>query len=528
MSIFEHAARLEQDNQAFALASIIETRGSAPRHQGKMIVKADGNIIGTVGGGMIERYIIDQAIEAIKAGESRTVTGRMARTGHNAMDMDCGGAMTVFIEVIGNKPALVLIGAGHVNRALAQAAHVLGFAITVADCYSESLKEQHFPNGTQRILGATMEQAIEQLTITPESFVVIATNHQDQDAISKLVDCDCRYIGLMASRRKVQVLFSHLRTLGVSEQRIRQIHSPVGFNIGAETPEEIAISILAEILTVKHQASGAQLKQEVAGMGHKRVLIRGAGDMASGVAVRLHRAGFEVIMTDIPLPTHIRRTVAFAQCLYDGEMTLEGITARRADSLDCINDILKQGAIPVLADPDCELLPQLAPRYLVDAILAKRNLGTHMAMAPFTIGLGPGFNAGKDCHCVVETNRGHQLGRLVYQGESSANTGIPGDICGYTHERVMRAPHAGTFHAAVALGDIVNEGDVVAYIDETPVTAPLSGMVRGLLNSELPVGTGFKIGDIDPRGELADCTTVSDKARAIGGSVLEALLHFDA
>ncbi|WP_241149014.1 XdhC family protein [Photobacterium sanguinicancri] len=230
------------------------------------------------------------------------------------MDMDCGGAMTVFIDVYGLRPSLILIGAGHVNRAVAQAAHVLGFDISVADAYADSLLEAHFPIGTKRLLGDTMEQAIEQLDINKDSYVVIATNHQDQDAISKVVDCETRYTGLMASRRKVQTLFTHLRQSGVDENRIKNIHSPIGFNIGAETPEEIAISIMAEILKVKHESVGGQMKDDTRLNRNKLVLLRGAGDISTGVAVRLFNAGYKVVMTDIAKPTMIRCGVSFGQC----------------------------------------------------------------------------------------------------------------------------------------------------------------------------------------------------------------------
>ncbi|MEZ8094043.1 selenium-dependent molybdenum cofactor biosynthesis protein YqeB [Photobacterium swingsii] len=527
MNIFAKAAQLEQENVPFALANIIETRGSAPRHSGQMIIKADGTITGTVGGGMIERYVIEQALEALQEKKPRVVKGRMTRNGPDAMGMDCGGAMTVFIDVYGLRPSLILIGAGHVNRAVAQAAHVLGFDISVADAYADSLAEAHFPIGTKRLLGDTMEQAIEQLDINKDSYVVIATNHQDQDAISKVVDCETRYTGLMASRRKVQALFTHLRQSGVDEDRIKNIHSPIGFNIGAETPEEIAISIMAEILKVKHESAGGQMKDDTRLNRNKLVLLRGAGDISTGVAVRLFNAGYKVVMTDIAKPTMIRCGVSFGQCLYGNPIEVEGITACKANNKDEVFDIIDRNQIPVVIDEDCTSAETLKPTFLVDAILAKHNLGTQKDMAPITIALGPGFTAGKDCDAVIETNRGHHLGRVIYHGSTQPNTGVPGNIAGYTHQRVLRSPCAGVMHNHVKLGDLVEEGDVIAHIGDSPVIAPLSGMVRGLLNDGLTVREGFKIGDIDPRGAEADYTTVSDKARAIAGSVLEAMLHLE-
>ena len=255
------------------------------------------------------------------------------------------------------------------------------------------------------------------------------------------------------------------------------------------------------------------------------VVIRGSGDMATGVAVRLHNCGFKVVMTDIALPTMIRCSVSFGQCLYGDASEVEGITAVKATSVNDALNILKQQQIPVLIDADLTLIKQLNARYLVDAILAKSNLGITKQMASVTIALGPGFEAGKDCDAVIETNRGHHLGRVIYQGCTQENTGVPGNIAGYTYERVVRSPVSGTVQRFAEIGDIVNQGDLIAKVNGAPVEAPLSGMVRGLINHGLVVEKGFKIADIDPRGEKADYTTVSDKARAISGSVLEAMLH---
>ncbi|SQH77707.1 conserved hypothetical protein; putative NAD(P)-binding Rossman fold [Shewanella benthica] len=527
MNIFAHAAELEELNIPFALANILETSGSAPRHQGQMIIKADGTTLGTIGGGMIERYVIEQAIEAIQQRDPRVVKGRMTRTGPDAMDMDCGGTMSIHIDVFGLKAPLILIGAGHVNQAVAQAAHVLGFDITVVDTYADSLAKENFPQGSKLVFADTMEQAIDKLTITDRSYLVIATNHEDKDAITKIINQETKYIGLLASKRKLQTLFSHLKNIGISDERVQAVYSPIGFSIGAETPEELAVSIMAEILKVKNGAAGGLMKDDPRINRKRLVLIRGAGDIATGVAVRLHNVGFKVVMTDIAKPTIIRRSVSFAQCLFDDTATVEGITAKKAHSYNSIFKLIDKGIIPVLVDEDCKTAAKLQPNFVVDAILAKRNLGTTKALAPHTVALGPGFMAGVDCDAVIETNRGHHLGRIIYQGETAPNTGIPGNIGGYTHQRVLRAPEAGTMRCHVSLGDIVKEGELIAQVNDTPIIAPMSGKVRGLLNEGLEVHQGFKIGDIDPRGDKADHLSVSDKARAIGGSVLEALLHLD-
>ena len=256
------------------------------------------------------------------------------------------------------------------------------------------------------------------------------------------------------------------------------------------------------------------------------VLIKGAGDLATGTAVRLYRAGFPVVMTDIAQPTAVRRTVAFSQCMYDGVTEVEGITARRAASKDEVQTILAAGEIPVLADPEARILKERRFDAVVDAILAKRNLGTSLTDAPIVLALGPGFTAGVDCHGVIETKRGHDLGRLILEGAAIPNTGVPGDVGGYTRERIIRAPADGPFEPVAQIGQRVELGDVVARVNGVPVTAQLTGVVRGMLPAGIPVTEGMKAGDIDPRCEVRHCFTVSDKARAIGGGVLEGLLYF--
>ena len=256
------------------------------------------------------------------------------------------------------------------------------------------------------------------------------------------------------------------------------------------------------------------------------VLIKGAGDLATGTAVRLARAGFRVVMTDLARPTAVRRTVAFSQCLYDGSATVEGLTARRAEHPAEAEAILAAGAIPVLADPAANILKELPFDALVDAILAKRNLGTRITDAPIVLALGPGFTAGADCHGVIETQRGHDLGRLILTGSAAPNTGVPGNVGGYTVERLIRAPADGVFEPLAAIGDRVEAGAPVARVAGETVRAQISGVVRGMLPAGLAVTKGMKAGDIDPRCEVRHCFTVSDKARAIGGGVLEGLLYF--
>ena len=255
------------------------------------------------------------------------------------------------------------------------------------------------------------------------------------------------------------------------------------------------------------------------------VVIRGAGDIATGIALRLWRAGIRVVMTDLEKPTAIRRTVAFSQAIVHGEAVVEDVTARRADGPGQALEHLERGVIPVLADPQGACIPALRPDGVVDAILAKRNLGTRVTDAPAVIGVGPGFTAGEDCHAVVETMRGHYLGRVLYRGSAQPNTGIPGLIGGFAGERVLRAPAEGTFHRLLDIGAQVKLGDVAAEVDGRPMVCTLDGVLRGILPEGTPVHKGMKAGDIDPRCEREHCYCASDKALAVGGGVLEAVLR---
>ena len=255
-----------------------------------------------------------------------------------------------------------------------------------------------------------------------------------------------------------------------------------------------------------------------------RVLIRGAGDLASGIALRLHRSGMEVAMTDIAAPTAIRRTVAFSQAIVAGAWTVEDVTAVRCQTAAEGERLMAAGRIPIFVDPECRIREKLRPDALVDAILAKRNLGTTIQDAPVVVGVGPGFTAGVDCHAAVETMRGHTLGRVLYEGSPLPNTNIPGLIGGFAGERVLRAPADGVFTATRAIGDAVEAGDIVGMVAGKPMVCTIGGVLRGLLSDGVKTFAGMKAGDVDPRGVREYCFTASDKALAIGGGVLEAIL----
>jgi xanthine dehydrogenase accessory factor len=259
------------------------------------------------------------------------------------------------------------------------------------------------------------------------------------------------------------------------------------------------------------------------------ILIRGAGEMASGLAHRLHQAHFKICMLEIPHPVAVRRGVSFCEAVYDGEKEVEGVRAKLISTPEEISSLWKKGMIPILADPDGkETRHFLRPDVVIDAIMAKKNLGTRIDDASLVVGLGPGFTAGKDVHIVIETNRGQNLGKMLLNGTAESDTGIPGAIEGYAVERVLKTMKRGIFHAHKSIGERVNKGSVVAVVDDFPIITKINGVVRGLLREGLEAQKAMKVGDIDPRGKKELCFTISDKARAIGGGVLEAILyHFN-
>ena len=310
------------------------------------------------------------------------------------------------------------------------------------------------------------------------------------------------------------------------------------------------------------------------------IICRGAGDLATGIIHRLHRAGHWVIALETDYPAAIRRQVSFCEAVYDGSAAVEGVTARLVPALtDAENDteiateadaetdaetysglndtpaahtasekwsrsaieaVLEAGEVPLLIDPKGESIELLKPDVVVDAIIAKKNLGTTINMAPLVIGVGPGFTAGQDVHLVIESMRGHNLARIITDGMAQPNTGVPGNIAGFTSERVIHAPEAGYIHDVRKIGDIVQKGDEIARIypdkesydnalsEYVPVNATITGIIRGLIREGYYFREGFKIADIDPReSELTNCFTISDKARSIAGSVLEAVSAFE-
>ncbi|MFV0503227.1 MAG: selenium-dependent molybdenum cofactor biosynthesis protein YqeB [Lachnospirales bacterium] len=256
------------------------------------------------------------------------------------------------------------------------------------------------------------------------------------------------------------------------------------------------------------------------------IIVRGGGDIATGVIQKLFRTHFNVLVLECKYPSAIRHSVALSQCIYDGKHKVEGMSAIRVSNICEIKEAFLRKEIPVLVDEDCAILQEVKPIAVVDAILAKRNLGTRINMAPIVIGVGPGFNAGEDCHCVIETQRGHNLGRLIFEGEAEKNTGVPGEIGGESHRRVLRSPREGTIEIYRKIGDIVSKGDIIAKVGDAEIKAEFEGLLRGVIADSYYVTKNFKVGDVDPRkDQYGNCFTISDKARNIGGGVLEAIFY---
>lgn len=254
------------------------------------------------------------------------------------------------------------------------------------------------------------------------------------------------------------------------------------------------------------------------------VCIRGGGDLGSGAALRLYRAGMKVVICELPEPLVVRRSVAFAEAIHSDSIEVEGVVAKQAKTREEVEKVLANGTIPVVPDPELKLLNWLNPDCVVDARLLKKPVNQNIQERPMMIGLGPGFTAGVNCHAVIETKRGHSLGRVYWHGTSEPDSGVPEMVMGYVEERVLRAPASGEFLSKVKIGDIVVKGARLAEVDGQPVIAAFNGIIRGLIADRIQVTRGMKVGDLDPRLDDHLIDWVSDKSLAIGGAVLEAIL----
>lgn len=254
-------------------------------------------------------------------------------------------------------------------------------------------------------------------------------------------------------------------------------------------------------------------------------VVRGGGDLATGIIYRLWKVGFSVLCLEVEKPLVIRRTVSAAQAVFDGCYSIEDMQVKHIQTIDEFTKNQNCKDPCILIDPEGNSISELEPEIVVDAIMAKKNIGTHIKMADIVIGVGPGFCAGKDVHAVVETKRGHYLGRVIYDGSAQPNSGVPGIVMGYGRERVIYANSEGRFEPEKEIGDYVNSGDIIGSIGKEKLQAPIAGVIRGLIHDSIYITNGLKMADIDPRGEKNHCFTISDKALSVAGGVLEAVFH---
>ncbi len=553
------------------LASIIKRHGIGSRNHAIMVLLSDGSTVGTIGGGVFEHEVVSFAKEVFASKESLDhdhgttlvhyayldeeflipifrkaekleklhIPFVLASTGkHKGMALyakhlfsyltPCGKISEkemriackdvfegkknhkgIYATLIGERTHLILLGGGFVNQEVAKLCALLGYSYEVVETRKEYATKKLFPESMGLWVCDTLADGLSSCQIDTHTAAIVSRD-QDSDAlVSLLQESDAAYIGVLGSRT---------RPRRYSDKRI---HFPIGLDLGGESPASVALSIVSEISMVMHHTSGKSLSFS------RLVIVRGAGDLATGTIIKLHNAGYQVLALEVPFPSVIRRTVSFAEAIFQGEQTVSGITAKRINSIDEVYLTLEEGFVPVLVDPKGESVPLLHPFAVVDAIIAKKNLGTKITDAPLVVALGPGFTAGVDCHVVIETKRDHFLGSLIKKGSAAPNSGIPGLIAGYGKERVIHTGRAGLFtHAGFEIGDLVKEGDVIAYVDGQPERTVISGMLRGLLREGMAVPMGFKCADVDPRGKDACYTSPSDKAMAIAGGVLEAVDAF--
>ncbi|SEW30057.1 selenium-dependent molybdenum cofactor biosynthesis protein YqeB [Natrinema salifodinae] len=522
MTIFDRVDELVTRGRPAAMLTIVGKDGSAPRDVGaKMLVTDDGEH-GTIGGGTVEGLAVDEAREVLRGDAEPGVRTYELRPGGNT-GMVCGGSMDVFVDRIRGRARLYVAGGGHIAVELAAMGRQLGYDVTVVDDREEYAAPERFPDGVDVVHGDYGE-TLSELPMTSETAVAVATRSGtfDRRAVAAALDGEAGYVGVVASETKAEHIFDSLLENGYSRRALVRVRAPVGLDLGGGGPEDVALSILAELHRDRYDASGDRATRHDL---EDLVVVRGGGDLGSGVVYRLHQAGFPVVVTETAEPTVVRRAVAFGAAMYEDEIAVQGVTGRRADDVDDALAVLEDGAVPVLEDPTASVIDVLDPAVVVDAIMAKgkTDTGTRRDLADVVVGLGPGFEAGENVDAVVETDRGHELGRVIYDGTPTPYDGEPGERRGYTHERVLRAPSDGRWSPSVEIGEIVEAGSVVGRVDDDPVTTEIDGLVRGLVHDGVSVSDGAKLGDVDPREDV-DYAKISDKALCLGGGVLEAVL----
>jgi xanthine dehydrogenase accessory factor len=513
ISPYKIASDLEEKNIPFAWVTLCDYSGVVTRTTGRMLVKKDGTSYGTIGGGLLEFKAIEKAKRALIEQKGGLFT--LYRD-----DKTKDASIKISIDVGENSSKLIIIGGGHVGKSVAQIASNAGFEVIIIETRNDIIVEKEFTMASEVIVTDEVGTTIKKLNTTNSAILVL--NHslmKDDDYIASL-NSSAWYVGIMTSHKH---MYNLIKNLELTNEQNLKLHCPIGLNTGGQTPYQVALSIVCEVM-------GKQNNKNLVKRTHlfRPIIVRGAGDLATATILKLHRLGFKVIALETDEPTVIRRTVSFAQAMYDNTYTVEGSTAVKCnkDNLLQIQNTLEEGNIAIVADKKASLIKTIKPLIVIDAILAKKNLGTRISDAPLVIALGPGFEVGKDCHFIIETKRGHYVGNVITKGKAIENSGIPGIIGGFGKERVIHSPKAGVWIPLLKIGDIVKKGDNIAKIDDEFVEATIDGKLRGLLTEGLKVPQGFKVADIDPRGEEADHLSVSDKGRNIAGGVLTVIYDF--
>lgn len=522
MTIFDETADVVDRGTPAALLTVVDKDGSAPRDVGTRMLVTTEEEVGTIGGGTVEHLAVEEAREVLDGSAEPGVRTFELEPGGNT-GMVCGGEMSVFIDRVRGRAHLYIAGGGHIGQELAALADRMGYAVTVVDDREAYADSELFPEDAEVVHGS-YEEALAERPMTEETSVAVATRSGtfDQEAIAAALDGGAGWIGLVASDRKAERVLDALAADGHDWRDLARVRSPVGLDLGGGGPEDVALSILSEVHMDRHEAAGDRATNSRL---DELVVVRGGGDLGSGVVYRLHRAGYPVIVTEVSEPTVVRRSVAFATAIYDDAVEIEGVTGTYVEDIDEAVAVLRDGDVPVMVDTEATVASDLDAAVVVDAIMAKgrRDTGTRRDDADVVVGLGPGFEGGDDVDAVVETDRGHELGRVYYDGTARDYDGEPAEREGYTTERVFRAPADGFWDPTVSIGDLVDAGDTIGTVDGEPVRTEIAGLVRGLVHGDLEVSAGTKLGDVDPRGAAVDPDKISDKALSLGGGVLEAV-----
>jgi len=540
-SLYKKMYSLQSENKPFVVATIVKSKGSAPRHNAKMIVTYDNIIFGTIGGGPLEHYVIEESIKAILKKESTMLYYRLGKDSNTAslytennknikqIEMLCGGDIDIFIEFVGSVRNVYLIGSGHVNIALAHILNFLGYKYSVVATHNSHLNEEKFINGNF-ILDDTFTNAIRGINFCEEDIVIIATFNNDEESLRELIKKDLAFLGMIGSRKKVHTIKEKLLCDNAATLNdMKTLHSPLGLDLGGESPEDIAISIMSLVMMRVNNASGESRSSY--NKKNNTIVVRGGGDIATGVVLALKKVGFNIIVLEKENPTVIRRYVSIANAVYYSSFAIEGIKGVLVETYDEALSLSKEkNTVPILIDDDMSSLTRIKPFALIDATIAKKNMGLSKNLAPLVVALGSGFKANVDCHYVIETMRGHDLGRIIYEGYALENTGVPASVMGVSGDRLLKSPCKGIFNIKKDIGILVEKNDEVGSVtDEDGVVhiikAKIDGVVRGMLKSGIHVEASFKVGDIDPRANIGYAFSVSEKSRSLGGAVLLAILE---